>query len=191
MDIERPGVDQCLNAEMDAEEWRERATNAERIKNSNYEECVRLKEVCDRWEKRARVAEETVRKINDYRPKEYLAESAVDWTQRMAQKVAEAPACPKVDTKPLRLLVEVVPQKDEKHGQSAHSRPLKGDWRAVEINTTGAMSVKELPPMRSLEDLRDIFWLQSNSWGDQGDAMRGAREGIRAVLKACGLEVSE
>lgn len=92
---------------------------------------------------------------------------------------------PKKSAVPLRLLVEVVQGKDEQHPLSRRGHNVRNGVVEVTCSDELAMSVRELPPMPSLEVLR-IKLLEFYGTGVGGTMM-----GIRAVLKACGLEVKE
>lgn len=90
------------------------------------------------------------------------------------------PTCSKSPKKPIRLLVEVVPQKDEKHGigrQEFHDGICIAAFSVQPNLSSPAMSVQELPQMPSLKELTEIYWMNG--------------QGIKAVLKAVGLEVGE
>jgi hypothetical protein len=91
--------------------------------------------------------------------------------------------------KPLRLLVEIVPKKDEKHGTQRHSF---ADGTALSVfhpisscseYPGPAMSVRELPPIPTLKELRECC--------KDLDYHTDINAGLKAVLKACGLEPAE
>lgn len=98
----------------------------------------------------------------------------------------------------LRLLVEVVPEKDEKHGAGVYLNKFAGvEIRVVDRWEQGnspksATSVSTLPPMPSEHELRSIFNAEidrpraAKDWDKKPQA-----EAIRAVLRACGLEVPQ
>lgn len=99
------------------------------------------------------------------------------------------PECsPREGSKPLRLLVEIVPKKDERHGLSASQR------KEVDITCIHdrAMSVQELPPMPTIEECYKIF-LAEYDHGRNTECGHLARVycGLRALFAACGLEVGE
>jgi len=119
------------------------------------------------------------------------------------------PAATTAKPAPLRLLVEVVPEKDEKHGYAAYSQIANGfsdlhvsliDRQNGRVAANGsAMSVKELPAMPVLKELIAVYNLAA--WRGHGNtglpdpiSLRASTvvdRGIRAVLEACGLEVAE
>lgn len=85
-------------------------------------------------------------------------------------------------TKPLRLLVEVVPKKDEKHPLDGFFMPTSS-LRILSNPALDAFSVQQLPPMPSLAELWNIFL-----WNNEILGVQAAN--LTPVLKACGLEVA-
>ncbi len=132
-----------------------------------------------------------------------LYERAVAEKERRARDVAQYPD---VDPnlfkgeKPLRLLVEIVSKKDEKHGiryRELGCYAFRVAAAPSRINPSGlgiepAMSIQELPQMPTMTQLcghyaEHFFGELANRNGTETATARG----IRAVLAACGLEVPE
>lgn len=116
----------------------------------------------------------------------------------VGQEYVKEDAPRKEEQKPLRLLVEIVPKKDEKHGlKSAEIREcvtiavMSGPSRINprDLEREPAMSIKELPSMPTLYELYGIYWLACEE--AQGVATSPRHPGLRAVVKACGLEPAE
>lgn len=227
----------------------ERATNAERVRDSNFDECQALRDLVKKWSERAvraesKIEEEKKERLNwERRYKEAeqrVSDCAVaceELRKKSGQRAEEAkesekyqegywhgreianafladhlqrhkdgawairelaeltssrsvlrppPGKSTVNELPLRLLVEVVPKKDEKHGTWKHTFKSGVSITVNDENTMPAsgygpaMSVQELPPLPSLETLVGVFF----------DPERDLKSSIADVLKACGLEVA-
>ncbi len=120
-------------------------------------------------------------------------------------KVCGDPACWCQKQKPLRLLVEIVANKDEKHGTKVQefgrvmliceTAPSRINPHDMECRP--AMSTVILPEMPTIRQLWGIYVDEFNSIPQtqrvRGDAATeaGTVRGIKAVLAACGLEVAE
>lgn len=100
-----------------------------------------------------------------------------DKTDRQAHEFCGA----QPEQKPLRLLVEVIQKKDEKHGSRVFGVP--GLVLEAPIWQSHGFSVQEFPEMPSENYLADTFYRAASVYCPD------VRKGIRAVLKACGLEV--
>ena len=88
----------------------------------------------------------------------------------------DKPAAPAL---PVRLLIEIVPEKDAKHS----TRDYVGPHVAIcQRDPKQAMSVTNLLPMPSLEKLKDVYW-------EAVTAHYTTESGLKAVLRVCGLEV--
>ncbi len=92
------------------------------------------------------------------------------------------------DPKPLRLLVEVVPKKDEKHDYVKYNDNTVSIFPTYGAKHFGGMSVRMLPQIPTLEDLTALYKCE---WIKHPSNPEGVRRGIALVLRACGLEVSE
>lgn len=94
-----------------------------------------------------------------------------------------------------RFLVEVAPQKDETHPIYCRTYALKyvhddpGELRISLDYTKAAMSVRELPEMPRLPQLHDIYERAVRIPAPKPEHFNWT--GLRAVLRACGLEVKE
>lgn len=105
-------------------------------------------------------------------------------------KLDETPAS--IPVKPIRLLVEVVPQKDERHGTGRYEFKDGSSLglHHPHINVNPAMSVRELPETPRVSYLVGVF---CDAFFEKGGKNPGdssdCRAGIISVLKACGVEV--